>query len=1577
MSPEEKRALLAELLRKKAGESTSFHPLSQGQIALWFVHQLSPESAAYNISIAARTRSKLNIPALRGAFQQLVNRHASLRTTFATRDGRPVQKVHGHMEVCFQETDASAWSEGNFMAHLVEEAHRPFDLEGGPLMRVSLFTRPGQETICLLSVHHIVFDATSLVVVLDELRALYIGELTGKKATLPPLSTQYADFVRWQTEMLAGPEGERLWEYWREQLAGELPVLNLPTDRPRPAVQTYRGSLYSFKLSETLTARIKKLAKAEGATLYMTLLAALQVLLHRYSGQDYILVGSPIVGRDRAEFEGIVGYFINPIVLRGNLSGNPSFREFLAQIRQTVLGALEHQTYPFPLLVERLHLVRDASRSPMFQVMFNMPKAYRLEAQGVSQFILGETGAQMDMGGAILEFFAIEQRVAMFDLLLLMVEAGGRLSASMQYNTDLFERASIARIAQHFQSLLESIVENTEQRLAELPMLTAAEQHCLLVEWNDTRAEFPSESCFQNLFEARVEQTPDAVAIFSESEQLTYGQLNRRANRLARSLVEQGVGPDVVVALLAERGLDLWTAILGVFKAGGAYLPLDPRHPLDRHLQVLEQSQTRVVLAAKEFLPKLSEALESIAIERRPQLIQIEELLKTDLLEANLPIRCAPYDLAYVIFTSGSTGVPKGAMIEHQGMLNHLFAKVTDLKISDADVIAQTASQCFDISVWQCLAALLVGGRVHIFSDDVVLDLARLLDQVERRGITILETVPSLLHAMLDEIGRRGQARPDLSALRWMIQTGEALSPDLCRQWLSYYPGVPLLNAYGPTECSDDVTHYAITQPPAPELIHVPIGRPIANTRLYILDKQLQPVPVGVAGELFVGGVGVGRGYLNDRQRTAEAFVPDRFAQEPDHRLYKTGDLVRYLPDGNIEFLGRIDHQVKIRGFRIELGEIETVLARHPAVREAVVLAREGARSERRLVAYVVPAGEAPLAIGELRAYLKEQLPDYMVPALFVFLDALPLTPNGKVDRQALPAPEDGGPRADTYVAPRNPTEELLAKILMEVLGLDRVGVYDNFFELGGDSILAIQAISRAAQGGLRYTPKQLLQCQTIAELATVVSTAPPGHAEQGPVTGPVPLTPIQCWFFEQDFPEPHHYNQALLLEVRQALDPSLLERAWAEVQAHHDALRLRFVRGEAGWRQEGASPNGAVAFSRVDLSAGSDTEQASAFESVVAEVQASLNLSQEPLLRIALFDFGSEKTDRLLIVIHHLVVDGVSWRILLEDLYTVYMQLRRGEAVALPPKTTSFKYWAERLAEYARSASLREELDYWLKLSETPVARLPVDCAESHSDNTEASASTVWSWLKPDETHDLLREVPQAYNTQINDVLLTALVQAFSEWTGSRTLLTDLEGHGREAIFEDVDISRTVGWFTTLFPVLLDLRCISEPGEALKTVKETLRCIPNQGIGYGLLRYLSGEPEATEKFHAPPQAEVSFNYLGQFDQVLQESFPLVPSTESTGPMRSPRGARRYVLDVTGGIADGRLRLAWTYSGNLHRRETIEALAERFMKALRALIAHCLSPDAGGYTPSDFPNVKLSQAKLDKVLAGIEEAVGD
>jgi amino acid adenylation domain-containing protein len=1066
LSPDRRRALLSALLMEEAENSASVYPLSYGQRSMWFVHKLAPASAAYTITYAGRISGELDVPALERAAQALVDRHPMLRTTYAERDGQPVQLVHPQWPVRIARHSLGS-DEVELDEWIRRETDRPFDLYTGPVLRLTLLQRTPDEHVLLLVVHHIAVDFWSIDVMLDELRLLYSAE--GGAAPPPPPAERYVDYAGRQTRMLAGAEGERLWRYWRDQLAGDVPILRLPTDRPRPAVQTYRGAVHRFTLDGTLTAGLKRVGRTVGATPYMTLLAAYATLLHRYSGQDDLVIGSPFACRDRAGLEGLVGYLANPVALRPGLHDDPTFTGLLGRVKDTVLGALTHQDYPFPLLVERLGPVRDAGRTPLFQVSFAWEQARRFS-----------DGPGSKSGGLDLETIYIGQGGAPFDVMMEMGEHSGKLSGVLQYNTDLFDAATIERMAGHFATLLGGIVADPGRRVSQLPLLIGEERRQRAA-WNQTRVVYDAPACLHEMVAATAARIPNAVAVTCDDRELTYAQLDRRADGLAHRLGRLGVGPDTVVPVLLDRSEDLVVALLGVLKAGGAFLPLDPAQPTQRMAAMLSDvPDAPVCVTHRRHLEHLPPGFTG----HRLCLDLPSTSSGEDAVASAAPVApTTSTNLAYVIHTSGSTGTPKGALNTHAGIRNRLLWMQDAYPLTATDRVLHKTPMSFDPAVWEIFWPLIAGAQVVIAKPDGHKDAAYLVRTIVEQGVTTMHFVPSMLRRFLTEPGVAACA-----GLGRVFCSGEALPHDLRDEFLAKLDA-ELYNLYGPTEAAIDVTHFHCQRGVSGPL--VPIGRPIANIRTHILDAYLQPVPVGVPGELFIGGVGVGRGYLNRPDATAASFVADPFADHPGQLLYRTGDLTRYLPDGNIEYLGRLDYQLKIRGFRIEPGEVEAALAKHPAVLENAVVARKDGRGNAILVAHIVAAEDAAPSTAELRRFLLELVPAAMVPAVFCVTDALPLTSSGKVDRRALMA-AGGTPssQAPTFVAPRTHAEQVLAEIWCEVLGLERVSVADDFFALGGASTQSLEVSVRANAAGLPLRPESMFVYGTIAELA----------AEYGPV---------------------------------------------------------------------------------------------------------------------------------------------------------------------------------------------------------------------------------------------------------------------------------------------------------------------------------------------------------------------------------------------------------------------------------------------------------------------------------------------
>ena len=1537
--PGEPIPLLQSLPRDRAW------PLSYAQERLWFLDQLDPGNPVYNLSMAFRLTGVLNLAALENSLSEISRRHDILRTIFPAEDGQPAQVVmpaqFAKLPLIDMTRLAVTARESAMQQKVKAELQRPFDLARGPLWRATLLRLADQEHALLLIIHHIIFDGWSFDIFFRELSALYSAFSAGRPSPLEELSLQYSDFTVWQRAWLQGSILETQLAYWKAQLSGSLPLLELLTDYPRLPLQTYRGAYHSIVLPQHLTEGLKMLSQQAGVTLFITLLAIFKTLLYRYTAQEDILIGTPISGRTRIETESLIGFFVNTLVLRTDAGNNPSFQEMLGRVREVVLSAYDHQDLPFKKVVETLQPERNTSHVPLFQVMFAM--------QNVPY-------PTLNLPGLMLQQLEVENETVMFDLALSVRDTKAGLQATLGYSTDLFDGFTINAMLRHFQILAQGVITHPEQRISELSLLTAAERQQLLGAWNPTTATAPQNMCIHQLFQSWVVRSPGVVAVSCAAEQLTYDALNRRANQLAHFLHALGVGPEVCVGLYVERSLDMIVGILGILKSGGAYIPLDPLFPPERLALMVDHAQ--VLVTQQRFKNRLPEnTAYVVCMDTDWERIARER-------DDNLISTVTSENLAYVMFTSGSTGEPKGVMIEHRRVLTLLHGLEHVAPGGRPCVGTAVCSLSFDVSVWEFFSILCFGGTLHIILRELLAAPEHFVRYLLDHHITSAY-IPS---ALLSEIAFQLEQQDSQMMLNRLLSGVEPIKQGVFQRFRNLSKSMRIINGYGPTETTICATLFRFDVAANADR-RTPIGTAIPGYELYVVDSRMQLVPPGTPGELLIGGSGLARGYLNQPSLTAERFIPHLFRDTPQRRLYKTGDRVRSLPDGNLEFLGRSDQQIKLRGYRIELDDIEAALRQHPDVQETVVLLRSDDRLyDTRLVAYLVSKQQLAPTPYALRSFLKQKLPEYMVPSAFVTLDALPQTPHGKINRQVLPAPDKTSfAFASSYVAPRDAVEKTLVDIWLEVLGLEQIGIHDNFFALGGDSILSIQIIARGNQKGLHLTPKQLFQHQTIAELAMVVDTIPAIHSEQGLVTGPVPLTPSQHWFFEQDFSDPHHWNQTMLLEMRQPVDVLVLQNAVQYLLAHHDMLRARFKKTSSGWQQYIINPEKSPPVTWKNLSGRSEKKQAAAIASATRQLQSSLNLTEGPLIRFALFHLGLYQHDLLLVAIHHLVIDSVSWRTLLTDLQMACEQLSADKMLQLPAKTYSFKHWAEQLAIYAQSDTLRQEAPYWLDMLQNRVARLPIDYIEDA--NTVSSARTISVALDRAETRALLQDVPKAYQTHINDILLTALGQAFAHWTGDSTLLIDLEGHGREEIVPGVDLSRTVGWFTTIYPVLLHPAQVFQPAKALKAVKEQLRSIPNRGIGYGLLRYYS----QNIKLRTQPQAQICFNYLGQVDQILTGFTLFRPAQMSSGPSRSLRGHRHYLLEINGRIADRQLQIDWIYSEHVHRRATIEELSSSFMEILRELIEHCQSHEAGGYTPSDFPNMKLSQKELDHLITTLDD----
>jgi amino acid adenylation domain-containing protein len=1274
-------------------EGSDNFPLSFAQQRLWFLDQLEGPRATYNIPTALRMAGRLDVIALQHCLDRIVQRHEVLHTHFATVDGVGAQIIAPHLEVPLPLIDLQTLGESvqqtEVQRLVTQEAQQPFDLSTGPLFRATLLRLAPEEHVLLLTMHHIVSDGGSLGVLVKEISALYQAYITDMPAVLPKLPIQYVDFVHWQRQWLQGEVLQSQIDYWKMQLDGVPPLLELPTDHPRPTVQRYQGSQQSLSISAGLTQKLEELSRQHGVTLFMTLLGAYALLLSRYSGQQDMVIGSPITNRNRGEIENLIGFFVNTLALRVDLGDNPSFEQLLERVRQVALGAYAHQDLPFEKLVEELQPERSLSHSPLFQVVFVLQNT--------------PMGA-LQLPELQLSLVEIRNTTAKVDLTLSLWETADGLTGWWEYNSDLFEQETIERLNTRFQILLEGIVAQPEQQIQALPLLTNAERQQLLYDFNDTTVEFPSDLCLHQLFEQQVKRTPDAIALVYEQHHLTYQQLNQKANQLAHYLQSLGVGPEVIVGLCVERSIDMVVGLLGTLKAGGAYLPLDPSYPQERLAFMMKDSNAALVLSERSIASVLSSSSR--------QVLLFDELQPTLAPLSTQPPSCAAdhRNLAYVIYTSGSTGVPKGVMVTHQSICNHMLWMKRAFRLTSADRVLQKTPFSFDASVWEFYAPLIIGGQLMIACPGGHRDGNYLIQTVMQEEVTVIQLVPSLLRVLLEKEGLE-----NCKSLRHIICGGEQLPRELLQNLSARFSSF-MYNFYGPTEACIDATWWTYQETEKNAV--VPIGRPIANTQIYILDEQRQPVPIGVAGELYIGGVGVARGYLNRLELTAEKFIGDPFSDRADGRLYRTGDLGRWRYDGQLEFLGRIDHQVKLRGFRIELGEIEAMLTQHPTVQQAVVTLKREQADNEQLVAYVVPSESETIALEPLREYLKSKLPEYMVPALFVELEALPLTVNGKVDRKALPALEGSElSTAIEYVPPKTPTEELLAQLWSEVLNKEQIGIRDNFFELGGHSLLATQLISRVREVFKVELPlRALFEQPTIGGLAQALqrgerAASPIVPAERDEQRLPLSFAQQRLWFLAQLEGPSATYNMPMALRLTGDLDIAALPHCLAKIVQRHEVLRTHFAVVDGVGVQIIAS-HLEVFLPLIDLQELSEPiRQIELQRLLIQEAQQPFDLSTGPLLRLTLLCLAPEE-HVLMLTMHHIVSDGWSMGVLVQEVAALYQAYITDMPVTLPRLPIQYADFAHWQRQWLQGEVLQAHVDYWKEqlVGVPPLLELPTD---------------------------------------------------------------------------------------------------------------------------------------------------------------------------------------------------------------------------------------------------------------------------
>ncbi|MCY8542057.1 bacitracin non-ribosomal peptide synthetase BacA [Bacillus haynesii] len=1495
-------------------EEKPYYRLSSAQKRLYILCQAGSH-VAYNMPFAMTIEGDFDIRRFENTLKNMVKRHESFRTSFVMIDGEVMQQIE--KEIDFQVAYSDIGKES--AEEKIKSFIRPFHLEKAPLLRAEVVKVNEREHLLMFDMHHIISDGVSTDIFVQELGALYEGK------SLEPFHIQYKDYAEWEKSHARCDELKRQEEYWLKTYEGDIPVLDLPTDHKRPLTKSSEGDTVTAAIESETFRKLQHMAKENGVTMYMLLLAGYTALLSKYTGQEDIIVGTPAAGRNHEDIQNLIGMFVNTLAIRNHPEGKKTFRHYLQEVKENTLQAYENQDYPFEELVEKVNIKRDMARNPLFDTMlvYHNTEVKPFAAEGLRSRLV-----------------EIKRGISKFDITVTASEAAAGLRLEVEYSTTLFNKERMERLSEHLISLLEQAADHPDVAINQIDVLTKDERHRVLYDFNRTDGMFCKEKTIPELFEEQVEKMPDHPAVVFGDETISYRELNEKANSLAFTLRQKGVGPDVVAGILTERSIEMIVGIMGILKAGGAYLPIDPAYPQERISYMLKDSNVSVLCAAGDVDPGEAYAGDIIRIDQTGQHDHVENL-KHDI---------KPQHLAYVIYTSGSTGKPKGVMIEHHSV-NNLVHGLYERIYQHLDAhlnVALVAPYIFDASVKQIFAALLFGHTLCIVPRETAWDAMSLIEYYSKNNINVSDMTPAHLN-MLAYVDKT-ELEFDLKEL---IVGGDALTPDVINSLFHKFPNLScnITNVYGPTECCVDAASYQIEWEKVPQTPSIPIGRPLLNTSIYIVDKELRPQPIGIAGELCIAGEGVARGYVNRPELTAEKFVDHPF--EPGKKMYKTGDLAMWLPDGQIEFLGRADHQVKIRGYRIELGEVEQHLLTHEKIKEAAVIAGKDQNGSSYLCAYFASDQELPAA--DVRQFLEREMPDYMIPSYFVKLDRLPRTSSGKVDRNALPEADGTLIEGTRYDPPRNEIEQKLVQVWREILGIEDIGISHHFFAAGGDSIKALQIISRLAKMNLKLEMKALFANPKIKDLSRLITEETRHRKHNKPVTGETELLPIQKRYFANNKEELNHFNQSFMLFRKDGYDENIVRTAFNKILEQHDALRMIYEEKDGDIIQYNRGYRDNLFDLDVYDVRGLDCQAEKVFE-LATGIQKKSSIRKGKLVHLGIF--RADEGDHLLIAIHHLVVDGVSWRILFEDFETLYLQALKDEPLDIGYKTDSYQEFARQLKKYAQSRRLLKEREYWQKALEADVPFIP---AEKLERDTFEHSTTLSIRIGPDVTANLLRNANKAYNTEINDILLTALIAAVRDITGENKLKVMMEGHGREDILDGVDITRTIGWFTTVYPVFIDLGEEKEISQNIKMVKETLRKIPNKGIGYGVLKYMTEELQKIQT-----QAPLSFNYFGEMNNDMNRKV-FSQSPFSPGESIGGKIVRHCAIEMNAISLNGELTIYTTFNQDQYQTSAIEQLNQSFKENLEKIVDHCVGKDGSDMTPSDYGDVSLGLEELERI----------
>ncbi|HYF81967.1 MAG TPA: amino acid adenylation domain-containing protein [Clostridia bacterium] len=1483
------------------------YEVSSAEKRIFVLDQLNGNDISYNISQAIWIKGRIDKERFEYACRELVRRNESLRTYFTIYKGAPVQRVLQDIDFQFEYLKC----EQSRLQETITAFIKPFDLGRAPLFRMGLFEVEAEKSIFMLDVHHIIADGTSVSILWDQFIKLY----EGKQLEEPKI--QYKDFAAWQNRQIESGGLNEKAQYWMNEFSGEIPVLELPYDYSRPLYQSFEGNKLSCELDKSTSHKLKVLAGKNGTSLFMLLLSAYYVLLKKYSNQEDIVVGTSVAGRIHPELDDMIGMFVNTLPLRNYPEGRKTFDAFLKEVKGNSLKAYENQSYQFELIVEKLNIKRDMSRNPLFDTMFVM--------QNMKTDELGGENHEF-------EIYPVNNHIAKFDLTFFAWELDKRICIEVEYCTKLFEEKTIERLLVHYLNILNEILENPALKISDIRMLSQEEMTKLVYGYNETGRAYPQNKTIIELIEEQAEKTPGNVALIWNDNKLTYEELKHHVNLFACLLRNRGLGRNDIVAIVSGRSIELVIAMLAVLKAGGAYLPIDPGYPSERINFMLKDSGAKLLLTQAQYIDKYEFEGDYIdicgekAFQEQPVSLQ----------NINMP-----EDLAYVIYTSGSTGKPKGVMLEHRNLVNYIIWAAKNYVKGESLNFPLYTTVSFDLTITSIYTPLITGNSVVIYGDDDQEVLIRKVIRENKAGI--VKATPAHLRIIRNDDNT-------MSSIKRLIVGGEQLDTELAgRIQESFGKQIEIYNEYGPTEAAVGCMIYKFDK--KKDLgANVPIGVPADNVQIYLLDKDMKPVPENVPGEKYISGDGISRGYLGRDELTADKFIENPFLE--GKKMYRTGDLAKRLQGGNIEFIGRIDHQVKIRGYRIELGEIESQLLKHTLIEQAVVVDRETVSGDKYLAAYLKSSTD--IAASELREYLINELPEYMVPSYFVKLNEIPLTINGKVDKKALPEPNEFISRDNEYIAPENEREVIFAGIWADILGVSRVGVLDNYFSLGGDSIKAIQIASRLSQSGIDISVKNILTYQTIRQCClNCKEDSNIKEYEQGLIEGSIGFTPIVQWFSALKLKSPNYYDQSVLLRFKEKVDVEKLGQTLTKIVEHHDGLRLNLESERDALYFNNNHLKTGFNVEIFDISGFSKENQALEMERIGIDLKSSFDMEKSLLIKCAVIN-ADENEQYVLLAAHHIVVDGVSWRIILEDFYNIYISLKNGKAITMLQKTASMSDWHDWLTSYLKSKELADSRSYWQNLCFSKF-KLPLD--KQRSEWSNHSKSIIGFELGERDTCKLLKESHKAYNTDVKDLLITALVRTLRDWTGMDEIVIELEGHGRH--FEDIDVSRTVGWFTSIYPVRF-IAASDDVSEQIKSVKEELRGVPNEGIDYGILRNITHDiNDEVENL-----AQVRFNYLGQFDnEVENELFSY--ANNKTGDDVGMNNDMTAILEINCMVVKGQLEFNMNFNNKAFEEETLQSFSTNYLTNLEYIIDHVLNRDDVYFTPSDFETIEIKQEDLD------------